>query len=356
MAEPRRPSSDRGLTVKLPRYRTGDVDLDERIAAFIESLGEIDDTDLVFEMIVAAVGLARDRADRGDIKIANAALKELRRAFQVFAPYRTVRKASIFGSARTAKDDPLYRQTVEVARAIAERDWMVITGAGPGIMEAGVTGAGPENSFGAGIRLPFETTSEFLDNDPKLIVFRYFFTRKVTFLKESDGFVVMPGGFGTLDEAFELLTLTQTGKAQPSPIVLLDVPGGTYWQRWLHFVRDELFERHYISSYDESLFLVTDDTAAAVRELDGFYTNYHSQRYVDGALVIRMQRTPDAQQLSDLNATFADIVARGEIEVVGPSKAEIADADVVDLARIRFRFNRHGFARLRQLINELNTW
>jgi uncharacterized protein (TIGR00730 family) len=234
---------------------------------------------------------------------------------------------------------------------------MVITGAGPGIMEAGVAGAGPENSFGAGIRLPFETTtSEFLDNDPKLIVFRYFFTRKVTFLKESDGFIVMPGGFGTLDEAFELLTLTQTGKAQPSPIVLLDVPGGTYWQRWLDFVRDELYARRYISAFDEHLFLVTDDTEAAVRELAGFYANYHSQRYVDGALVLRMQRGPDPAELERVNLDFVDIVARGEIEVTDASRAEIADGDAVELPRLRFRFDRHGFARLRQLIDRINTW
>ena len=187
-------------------------------------------------------------------------------------------------------------------------------------------------------------------------MFRYFFTRKVTFLKESDGFVIMPGGFGTLDEAFELLTLTQTGKAQPSPIVLLDVPGGTYWQRWLHFVRDELFARRYISEFDEHLFLVTDDTTAAVRELDGFYANFHSQRYVDGALVIRMQRAPNADQLGALNRDFADIVARGNIDIVAASKAEIADADAIELARLRFRFDRHGYARLRQLIDQVNAW
>lgn len=343
--------------VRGPRYRTGDEALDERIAAFIAGIGDVDDADLVFELIVSAVGLARDRADRGDLKIANAALQELRRSFQVFAPYRTLRKCSIFGSARTQRDDPLYAQTVEVARALAARDWMVITGAGPGIMEAGVEGAGAENSFGAGIRLPFETTTtEFLADDPKLIVFRYFFTRKVTFLKESDGFVVMPGGFGTLDEAFELLTLVQTGKAQPSPIVLLDVPGGTYWEHWLNFVRAELSARRYIGEFDERLFLVTDDIDAAVDELDGFYANFHSQRYVDGALVLRIRRAPDAAQLAALNTEFADIVARGAIEVVPPSKAEVADHDHLDLVRLRFRFNRHGFARLRSLIDRLNEW
>ncbi len=345
------------MAQKLPRYRTGDPHLDERIAAFIADLGEVDDADLVFELMVSAVGLSRDRADRGDLKIANAALKELRQSFQVFAPYRAIRKAAIFGSARTRRDDPLYHQTVDVARALAARDWMVITGAGPGIMAAGVEGAGAENSFGAGIKLPFETTTtEFLDNDPKLIVFRYFFTRKVTFLKESDGFVIMPGGFGTLDEAFELLTLIQTGKGQPNPIVLLDVPGGTYWEHWLRFVRDELGARNYISDFDESLFCLTDDCNVAVNELDGFYRNYHSQRYVAGDLVLRMRRPPSPAQLDALNTDFADIVTRGRIEIADASKAERADDDVVDLARLRFRFDRHGFARQRQMIDRINTF
>lgn len=342
---------------RLPRYRTGDNALDERIGEFVAALGDIDDADLVYEMVVSAVGLARDRADRGDMKIANAALKELRRSFQVFDPYRSIRKASIFGSARTQRDDPLYAQTVRVARTLAAHDWMVITGAGPGIMEAGVEGAGAENSFGAGIKLPFEsTTTEFLDNDPKLIVFRYFFTRKVTFLKESDGFVVMPGGFGTLDEAFELLTLVQTGKAQPSPIVLLDVPGGTYWTRWLQFVRDELLDRRYIAAFDEGLFCLTDDVDVAVDELAGFYANYHSSRYVDGDLVLRLQRGPDDGQLAALNTEFADIVARGTILRAEASRAEVADHDAVGLDRIRFRFDRHGHARLRSLIDNLNDW
>ncbi len=342
---------------KLPRYRTGNAELDERIAALVGEVGATDAADLVFELVVSALGFAHDRADRGDLKIANAALKELRRSFRVFAPYRTIRKAAIFGSARTRTDDPLYDQTVQVARALAERDWMVITGAGPGIMEAGVEGAGAENSFGAGIRLPFEsTTTEFLADDPKLIVFRYFFTRKVTFIKEADGFVLLPGGFGTLDETFELLTLVQTGKAQAGPIVLLDVPGGTYWQHWLKFVRAELGERKYISQFDEHLFKVTDDIDEAVAELDGFYRNFHSQRYVLSDLVLRMQRSPTDEQLAALNIDFADIVSKGTIERAEASKAERADDDVPDLARLRLRFDRHGFARLRCLIDRINTY
>jgi uncharacterized protein (TIGR00730 family) len=340
---------------RLPRYRTGDPQLDEQIVQLLDSLGPVDDADLVFEMIVSAVRLAREPANRGDLKIANAALKEMRHAFNVFAPYRSTRKAAIFGSARTRPDDPLYEQTVRAARKLAERDWMVITGAGPGIMEAGIEGAGADSSFGVGIKLPFEaTTTQFLADDPKLIVFRYFFTRKVTFVKEADGFVLLPGGFGTLDECFELLTLIQTGKAQPGPIVLLDVPGGTYWQSWLEFMRAELLGRAYISPEDLSLMLITDDVDEAVEQVVGFFSNYHSQRYIGGELVLRLHREPSDELLDQLNTEFADIVLSGKIERTAPSKAEVAEHDAPDLPRIRFRFDRFHYARQRDLIVRLN--
>ena len=341
----------------LPRYRTGDADLDERITALIDSLGPIDDADLIFEMIASAVRLASEPANRGDLKVANAALKEMRYAFNVFAPYRAARKAAIFGSARTQTDDPLYEQTRQVARTLAAREWMVITGAGPGIMEAGIEGAGADSSFGVGIKLPFEaTTSQFLADDPKLIVFRYFFTRKVTFIKEADGFVLLPGGFGTLDEAFELLTLVQTGKAQPGPIVLLDVPGGTYWKHWLDFVRAELARRDYISRFDLDLVRITDDPDEAADELCNFFRNYHSQRYVGGDLVLRMQRLPGDDDLQRINHKFADIVTKGSIAPAAPSSVEVDDHDAVEYQRLRFRFDRRNFARLRLLIDELNRY
>ena len=340
---------------RMPRYRTGDPQLDERIVTLINSMGHVEDPDLIFEMMVSAARLARERANRGDLKIANAALKEMRHAFDVFAPYYSTRKAAIFGSARTKRDDPLYEQTARVARKLADHDWMVITGAGPGIMEAGIEGAGADNSFGAGIKLPFEAaTTQFLADDPKLVMFRYFFTRKVTFIKEADGFVLLPGGFGTLDETFELLTLIQTGKAQAGPIVLLDVPGGTYWKTWIEFVQSELGARNYISPHDLALVKITDDCDEAVEEVCGFFRNYHSQRYVDGDMVLRMERAPDADELARLNIEFGDIVERGEIERGAPSKAELSERDVHEHARLRFRFDRRSHARLRMLINELN--
>jgi uncharacterized protein (TIGR00730 family) len=340
---------------RLPRYRTGDPELDEEIAALVERVGGSRRDDLIFELIASAVRLARDGASPGDLKVANSTLKELRYAFYVFAPYRAARKVSIFGSARTLPDDPLYDQARRLAAALAARDWMIITGAGPGIMTAGIEGAGVENAFGVTIRLPFEaTTSEFLEGDPKLVNFRYFFTRKLTFVKESDGFALLPGGYGTLDEAFETLTLIQTGKAQLAPIVLLDVPGGTYWQRWMSFVEAELADRRYISPEDTHLVTVTDDVDEAVDVLTGFYANYHSQRFVEGELVMRMQHAPDGARLAALNTDFADIVARGEIEVIGPTKVESADGDFPELDRIKFRFDRRHWARLRLLIDALN--
>ncbi len=341
--------------MKLPRYRTGDDSLDAEVAALVERVSDPADADLIFELVTSALRLARDSADRGDLKIANAALKEMRHAFHVFAPYRAALKVAIFGSARTQPDSPLYLQTRDFAAAMAKLDWMVVTGAGPGIMEAGIEGAGADNAFGVSIQLPFDTTtSQFLADDPKLINFRYFFTRKLEFIKESDAFVLLPGGYGTLDEAFELLTLLQTGKAQPAPVIMLDVPGGTYWQHWGAFVERELEQPGYVSLEDDHLFCVTDDVQTAVDEILGFYRNYQSQRFVKGRLVLRMHRAPSAAQLQQLNADFADIVVRGEIEVVEATPEEIADDDNVDLARIAFRFDRHGWSRLRMLIDRLN--
>jgi uncharacterized protein (TIGR00730 family) len=341
----------------MPRYRTGDPEIDQQISELIAQLGdEVRNSDLLFELMVSTVRLARDHVSRGDLKLANAALKEMRYAFAVFEPYRSARKAAIFGSARTTRDDPLYDQTMRLARELSEADWMVITGAGPGIMEAGIEGAGAANSFGVSIRLPFEAgTSQFLTDDPKLVNFRYFFTRKVTFVKEAHAFVLLPGGFGTLDEAFELLTLVQTGKAPPAPIVLLDVPGGTYWTTWLQFVEAELRDRGYISPHDLELVKITDNADVALEEITTFYRNYHSLRFVDGDLVLRMHTPPTAPELAALNEEFADIITRGPIAAAEPSKAELTDDDVPDLARVRFRFDRHGFARLRVLIDRLNN-
>jgi uncharacterized protein (TIGR00730 family) len=339
----------------LPRYRTGDPDLDRAVAEVVDQATDGRNADIVFELVASALRLGLDHADRGDLKLANASLKEMRHAFNVFAPYRSARKLAMFGSARTQPEDPLYDQARRLAAEVAKRDWMVVTGAGPGIMEAGLEGAGPERAFGVAIKLPFEaTTSQFTDGDPKLVNFRYFFTRKLEFIKESDAFVLLPGGFGTLDEAFELLTLLQTGKAQPAPVILLDVPGGTYWHSWRAFVERELEAQAYISPEDMSLLRVTDNVDESVDEIFTFYDNYHSLRFVEGVLVLRMLRAPSAERVAELSREFADIIVRGGIELIDPTRAEVVDDDHVELARLALQFNRRGWARLRELIDRLN--
>lgn len=344
------------MAAPLPRYRTGRAELDALLASVLDEAGVDANRDQIFEILVTALRLAGDGASRLDLKIANTALKEMRSAFKVFAPYRRVPKVTIFGSARTLPDDPLYLQTRTLASELAAAGWMVVTGAGPGIMAAGMEGAGRDMSFGVNIRLPFEQgANEFIATDPKLVDMRYFFTRKLMLVKESDGFVVLPGGFGTLDETFELLTLLQTGKAEPAPIVLLEVPGGTYWQAWDRFVDDEVLSRRLVSPEDRSLFKVTDDVAAATDEILGFYRNYHSRRFVRGRLVVRLRTAPTPEELDRLNEEFADIVADGRIEATGPTEVEVGDGDGVELERIAFRFDLRSQGRLRQLVDALNT-
>jgi uncharacterized protein (TIGR00730 family) len=267
---------------------------------------------------------------------------------RIFAPYRGQRKVSIFGSARTPSTDADYAIAREFGDAIVRKGWMVITGAGPGIMAAGHEGAGAAQSFGVGIKLPFEQSANgFIAGDPKLIDFKYFFTRKIMFMKESDAFALLPGGFGTLDEAFELLTLMQTGKTQIRPIVLLAQPESGYWLEWLTFVRDHLVARGLASPEDLSLFQPASSAEDAVALIEGFYRNYDSARYVGERLVLRMRRAPDDAALREINREFRDLVARGRIERTSVTPAERRDDDRVECERLAF-FPRHNFGRLRQ--------
>ena len=344
------------MSDRLPRYRTGDDALDQRLVELLDEVGATAHRDQLFEILTSAVRLAGDGADRLDLKITNAALKEMRSAYRMFAPYGDTPKVTIFGSARTSPEDPLYAQTRDVARALAERGWMVVTGAGPGIMAAGTEGAGREQSIGVLIRLPFEGgANEFIAGDEKLIEMKYFFTRKLMLIKESRGFVSLPGGFGTLDEVFELLTLVQTGKAEPVPIVLLDTPHGSYWHRWQEFVASELAGNRLIGAEDLSLVKITDDVGEAVEEIVCFYRNYHSLRYVGDRLVIRLRNAPTDDELDGLNADFGDILVGGRIERSGPLGPEVTQRDHVELTRVALRFDRYHFARLRKLINALNA-
>jgi uncharacterized protein (TIGR00730 family) len=339
---------------RAPR-RTGTPALDLLIEQILDASGATANRDQLFEILVTATRLAGADVDRLDLKITNAALKEMAAAFQVFAPYKDARKATMFGSARTLPNDPLYAQAREMAAALAGRGWMVVTGAGPGIMAAGMEGAGREMAFGVNIRLPFEQgANAFIAQDPKLVEMKYFFTRKLMLMKESDGFVVLPGGFGTLDEAFELLTLLQTGKAEPAPLVLLDVPDGTYWQGWERFLSEEVEARGLVSSDDWSLWRITDDVNEAVEEIIGFYRNYVSSRWVGDVLVIRLRQAPTPQELEVLNAEFSQVCRAGGIEPTDPLPAEVAEGDQLDLARLALRFDRIQYGRLRELINALN--
>lgn len=345
-------SSTLGAMAKTGRLPTP-PELEELLADYISDLSE-PDAELATEIVMTALKLAREQVSRLDRKIVNTALKEMRHAFRVFAPYKGIRKVTIFGSARTTKGDPAYVVTRDFSRAVAERGWMVITGAGPGIMEAGHEGAGDKLSFGVNIRLPFEAKpNPVIANDSKLINFKYFFTRKLTFMKEADAFVLVPGGFGTMDETFELLTLVQTGKADLHPIVLLDPPGGTYWQRFDEHLRADLLEPGFINEDDLSLYRRVDSVADAVREIETFYRVFHSQRMVGNKLILRLNLMPDDATLEELSDEFADIL-RGRIEPVAASRAEIRDEDVPGLPRIALLFDRQGIGRLRQLVDRLN--
>ncbi len=343
------------MTGSLPAHRTGDDDLDARLVDLLDRVGATTDRDQLFQILASAVLLAGDGAHRLDLKITNAALKEMRAAFHMFAPYRDVPKATIFGSARTRPDDPLYAQTHDLAAGLAQRAWMVVTGAGPGIMAAGMEGAGREQAIGVLIRLPFEGgANEIIEGDDKLIEMKYFFTRKLMLIKESAAFVALPGGFGTLDETFELLTLVQTGKAEPVPVVLLDTPSGGYWRGWKRFVEQEVAGNGMISPHDQSLYRVTDNVAAALEEIDVFYRNYHSLRYVGDRLVLRLRSEPTRAELRRLNDEFADILLGGRIERSGPFPPEVSGDDHLHLPRVALRFDHHSFGRLRSLIDALN--
>ena len=338
------------------RYRTGDPEIDERLNQLLDALDVRENRDQLKEILTSVALLADDETDRLNLKITNSALREMRLAFKVFEPYKDVPKVTMFGSARTLPDDPLYGQARNLAMALADEGWMVVTGAGPGIMAAGVEGAGVDQSIGINIRLPFEQDpSPLLAADPKLVDMKYFFTRKLMLMKESAGFAVLPGGFGTQDEAFELLTLLQTGKAAPAPVVLLDVPDGTYWETWDRFVRDELASRGLIDHDDHNFYLITDNVETASTEIRGFYRNFHSVRYVGSTLVIRLKQPPAPAELERLNAEFDDICVEGGIEVTDPLPAEVSTDDRLDLARVKLRFDKHHHARLRQLINALNA-
>jgi uncharacterized protein (TIGR00730 family) len=326
------------------------------IQQLIDQHGGSENADLVEDIIVTALRLVDDKADRLDTKVITSALKELRYASKIFSPFRGQRKVTVFGSARTRPEAPEYQQAVEFGKAIVKRGFMVITGGGEGIMGAAQRGAGRDNSFGLNIRLPFEQApNEEIIGDRKLINFKYFFTRKLCFIKESDAIVLFPGGFGTHDEGFEALTLMQTGKSNPKPLLFVDRPRGNYWKTWWRFVEDQLLDEALISKEDLSLFKVVDDVEEACDEIMHFYSNYHSSRYVKDALAVRVKHPVTEGLLRTLNDRFANICLNGgQFRASGPLAEEENEPELKGLHRIVFPFNRTNFGRLRSLIDVVN--
>jgi len=334
---------------------TGDPTIDERIKALVDDWSCGSSNELVQEMIVTALKMGRDCIGDGDMKLYNRSLKEMGAASKVFDPYVTERKISIFGSARTKPDEPAFPATVEFAKRMREAGFMAITGAGPGIMEAAQEGAGRNGSFGLNIRLPFEQgANPHIDGDEKLINFNYFFTRKLAFVKESDAIAAFPGGFGTMDELFEVLTLMQTGKAQIVPVVLVDAEGGTYWKTWFQFVNDHLLRLGLVSDYDFNLFKITTDLDEAVEEITKFYSNFHSYRWVGKRLVMRLQKPVTQEMLDHLNENFVDLIEEGEFHTSGALPEEKDEPHLRDLSRLICTRKRGVAGRFRKLIDYMN--
>src|SRR5881296_2553525 len=309
-----------------PDKPPADPELRRRIEELIEYKGGGHNSDLVVDIVENALKLLHDVEARGDVRVIQTALRELRYAFKLFAPHAATRKVTMFGSARTLPSKTEYQHAVEFARKIAAEGWMVITGAGPGIMQAGHEGAGLENSFGANIRLPWEQSANpIIQKDKKLITFKYFFTRKLTFVRHSDAIVLFPGGFGTMDEGYEALTLMQTGKSRIMPLVLMDRQGGTYWRTWDKHIREHLLRNQFISPDDLNLYHITDSCEDAVKVITRFYRNYQSMRFVKDLLVMRLKHKPTETAIEGLNLDFADIINAGKIEPIEPTPEERED-------------------------------
>jgi uncharacterized protein (TIGR00730 family) len=328
--------------------------LQSRVNHLFEQLPQIKHGDLFMQALEILVKLADAEVDRLDWKILAASLQDMERAFTAFYPYRHVRKIAIFGSARISPNTDEYRMALDFARCVTAQGYMVITGAGGGIMQAGNEGAGAGNSFGLNIQLPFEQgANPFIQDPEKLIFFKYFFTRKVFFLKESDALALFPGGFGTQDEAFECLTLTQTGKSVPMPLVLIDKPGGDYWHEWAKYINSQLMHRGLISPDDPSLYTITDRLDVACDAISSFYQVYHSSRYVNDQLVIRLKGDLSAAAVAHLNDRFSDILSKGTIEKSSALPQETLD-ETSGLPRLLLYFNQRDLGRLYQLIATIN--
>jgi uncharacterized protein (TIGR00730 family) len=338
-----------------PRPSLSREEILQQISTLLDSPEDDLHAALMKELLTGLLKLHDAQLDLLDVKIVNRAVKELRHAFGVFHGYRNRQKVSIFGSARTASDDPNYQLAHQFSQAIVREGFMVITGGADGIMRAAQEGAGRENSFGVNIMLPFEQgPNSTIADDPKLITFKYFFTRKLMFQKEANAIALLPGGFGTHDEGFEILTLAQTGKSDPQPIVCLQAPGCDYWDDWAAFITRQLLKRRLINEEDMNLFAIVDSAEAAVSHILRFYRRYHSMRFVGRQLAMRLKQTIALEQLEQVREQFSDLLSEGTFELRGPLEEELDEPALRELPRLVFNFNRRSAGRLRQLIGHLN--
>lgn len=330
--------------------------LDEVIEELIGLSGDISRPEIVREMIISSLKAGQEDDADINLKLMSTSLKEMRFTAKVFRPYRHIRKVTVFGSARTLPEESIYSMAILLGRKLKEAGYMVITGGGPGIMQAVHEGAGPEYSFGVNIRLPFEQKANpVIDGNPRSINYKYFFNRKVAFLKESDAIVLFPGGFGTLDEGMEALTLVQTGKRNPVPIILLEEPGGTYWKKWAEFIDETLYVKGFISKSDSALFEIADSVDEAVDKINRFYFRYHSLRYINNLLVIRLRSGINQNKLAELRNRFSHILRpQGEINLSGPLLEEMGETGIGNLPRLVVDFDRKSFGGLKEFINCIN--
>ncbi len=331
-----------------------------RIEALIRELSQLMGPSAkagMFEEIftdLALIGL--ENPDRGDHKLIHKTLKELRQALDMFLPHREKRKVAIFGSARTSDSNPNYQLAMELAKGLAKKHYQVITGAGGGVMEAANKGAGPGKSFGLNIKLPHEqSANSFIANDSQLLEFKYFFTRKLMFIKESSATVLLPGGFGTLDEGFENLTLFQTGKCMPRPIILLDHENDSYWDHWMNLIESVVIKQGYIAKNDLNLIYRAHTAQQAIDMIDSYYRVFHSLRYIGNLTVLRLTQPVPADRIKELNLEFQDIIVKGSLQSTPPHKQELKNNEYPDLPRLSLYFDKCSFGRLNQLIESINS-
>ncbi len=336
-------------------YTVGDPKAEQLIHELVEYCENPNVSDLLHQIFTSIVKMGCEHKDRGDFKLTNTTLKEFRHAFRVFYPYRKTSKVVMFGSARTSSTEPNYIMAQELAKALVDEGYMIISGAGGGIMEAANRGAGKGNSFGINIKLPQEQlANDYIKGDSKLMTFKYFFTRKLMLIKESDATILFPGGFGTLDEGFENLTLFQTGKSKPHPIVMIEPENGTYWQHWREYVEKELQGGKYISDFDLNLFYVAHSIPDAVEYIKLYYKNFHSLRYVGDHTVIRLKRKLTESHVQYLNENFSDLLKKGHFESSEAMETEVTNREFTDLPRLIFKSDRKHFGRLNELIIWVN--